>query len=208
MTKKNDLASGTKAAVQRRAGMKAGKKPKTLNQSAEVREVSSQSGRRVPRPGEAREEQPRPVSRGRLLARITGAVTTGVQLMPDTEDLHSGLLLASLVLLGIDVLIDVGMSAIDASGRLWRVLRTLRASMRRDSDGSVIATVRVGAPSVRRGNGLRLTGRVVSSLLIVGSTAMDGWQHELLVAALTTLVVDVVSESFALLSGYLRTRQG
>lgn len=207
MTKKNDGASGTKASVRRPTGMKSGKKPKTLNQSTEVRGGSSQSGRRVPRLGEAREE-PGPASRGRLLARMTGAVTTGVQLIPDTEGLHSGLLLAALVLLSIDVLIDVGMSVIGVSGRLWRVLRTLWASMKRDPDGNIFATVQVEAPSVRRGNGLRITGRVVSSLLIVGSTVINGWQHELLVAALTTLVVDVISESFALLSGYLRTRQG
>ncbi|MFJ7305986.1 hypothetical protein [Streptomyces sp. NPDC099088] len=204
MTKKNDSASGTKAPAAR-AGMKVGKKPRNVSRSAEAgRSVSM--AQRVSS-GDGGQMQPPPVSRGRLLARVTGAVTTGVQLMPDTEGLRSGLLLAALVLLAVDVLVDVGMSAIDLSGRLWRVLRTLRTSMRRESDGSFVAILRVGVPSVRRGRGLRVTGRLVSSLLIVGSTVVEGWHHELLVAALTTLVVDVVSESASLLSSYLRTKR-
>jgi hypothetical protein len=48
---------------------------------------------------------------------------------------------------------------------------------------------------------------VVSSLLIAGSTMMEKWHHELLVAALTTLLADVISESFTLLTGYLRARR-
>lgn len=200
MTKKNDSTSGSKAAAKRRAGMKASKNPKASAQAPVGGEAASQSGRPTAGGG-----HPQSVSRGRLLARVTGAVTTGVQLMPHTEGLHSGLLLAGLVLLGLDVLIEVGLSALNASGRMWRMLRSVRASTRRAADGTVIATLRVGAPwlSTRRGGGLRITGRVASSLLIAGSTM----HHELLVAALTTLLVDVISESFTLLTGYLRTRR-
>ncbi|MGW4543599.1 hypothetical protein ACWEOP_37765 [Streptomyces chartreusis] len=210
MTKKNDSTSGSKAAAKRRAGMKASKKPKASAQAPVGGEAASPFGPPTPGGGDRPlPGHPQPVSRGRLLARVTGAVTTGVQLMPHTEDLHSGLLLAGLVLLSLDVLIDVGLSALDASGRLWRVLRSVRASTRRAADGTVIATLRVGAPwlSARRGGGLRITGRVVSSLLIAGSTMMEKWHHELLVAALTTLLVDVISESFTLLTGYLRARR-
>ncbi|MFD6826675.1 hypothetical protein ACFWC5_41060 [Streptomyces sp. NPDC060085] len=71
-------------------------------------------------------------------------------MVPQLGDLHSGLLLASLVLLITDVLIDVGMSAINTCARTWQVLRTLRASMKRDTDGSVVAVVRITAPSDSR----------------------------------------------------------
>jgi hypothetical protein len=204
MTKKNDSTSGSKAAAKRRAGVKASKNPKASAQAPRGGEAAAPSG--LPTPGGG---HPQSVSRGRLLARVTGTVTILVQLMPHTQDLHSGLLLAGLMLLGLDVLIDVGLSALDASGRMWRVLRSVRASTRRAADGTVIATLRVGAPwlSARRGGELRITGRVVSSLLIAGSTMMEKWHHELLVAALTTLLVDVISESFTLLTGYLRTRR-
>jgi hypothetical protein len=209
MTKTNHSTSSSKAAATQRAGTKAGKKPKASAQAPVGGEAASPFGPPTPGGGRPLPGHPQPVPRGRLLARVTGAVTTGVQLMPHTEDLHIGLLLAGLVLLGLDVLIDVGLSAFDASGRLWRVLRSVRASTRRAADGTVIATLRVGAPwlPARRGSGLRITGRVVSSLLITGSTMMEKWHHELLVAALTTLLVDVISESFTLLTGYLRMRQ-
>ncbi|MEI5528063.1 hypothetical protein WB401_44840 [Streptomyces brasiliscabiei] len=208
MTKKNDRASSTAASSMRQTGEETGtktKKAKKKSAAAAGREAVAQlrQPERGPQARAAREDRQEPGGRGRLLARVTSAVSTGVQLVPQLEDLHSGLLLASLVLLGIDVIIDIGMSAISASGRL---LRTLRTSMKREMDGSIVAVVRIAAPVGRGGHGLRITGRIVSSLLIAGSTIAEGWQRELLIAALVTLTVDVVSESITLLIGYLRTQ--
>ncbi|CAM5552129.1 hypothetical protein SCHAM137S_06574 [Streptomyces chartreusis] len=47
---------------------------------------------------------------------------------------------------------------VDASGRLWRVLSSVRGVARRDAVGAVISTVRVETPglSAERGSGLRV----------------------------------------------------
>ncbi|MFD6826676.1 hypothetical protein ACFWC5_41065 [Streptomyces sp. NPDC060085] len=46
----------------------------------------------------------------------------------------------------------------------------------------------------------------MSTLLIVVSTITDHWHHELLIAALAALLVDVVSQGIALVSDYVRTQ--
>ncbi|MFF7048233.1 hypothetical protein ACFY94_07720 [Streptomyces griseorubiginosus] len=153
-------------------------------------------------------EAPQKAIRGRLMARIASASAIGVQLLPNTEQLHEGLQLAAVLLLATDVAIDLLGGLYAFVCQAGRYVRGAKAVWRRGADGSVFVGVKVRQAVVAPRMVLRLTGRVTSSLLAFFSGELERWHLLLLTAALVIVVVDSLVEVAKVAGESVRRRLG
>ncbi|WP_405535986.1 hypothetical protein OG787_20615 [Streptomyces sp. NBC_00075] len=199
MTTKNSGKSRTKAKTRSNSGKNKDKKRGTagpvVNRVEDEHRTQTASS-------------PQCGARSRLLARITSAVTVGVQLLPHTEHLHGGLQFAAVLLLAIDVVIDLGVGTLSRINLMNQRMKNTATSLGRDAEGNVIAAVKVGASAGRSGQHARITGRTVSAVLVLLVAAAEQPHKELLVAAFAVLAMDTVTESGRTLRNVIRARLG
>ncbi|MER7645397.1 hypothetical protein [Streptomyces sp. NPDC126522] len=153
-------------------------------------------------------EAPQKAIRGRLMARIASASAIGVQLLPNTEQLHEGLQLAAILLLTADVAIDLLGGLYAFVRQAGRCLRDAKAIWRRGADGSVFVGVRVRQAAVVPRMVLSLTGRVTGALLSLFSGELERGHLMLLTAALVIVVVDSLVEVLRVVGESVRRRLG